>query len=128
MGIARYRHGVEKVLCVVVVQPSDATHFADVIVGAVEQVSEAPLSEVTTSGVRVAIVVHVDFSVEDGAARVGEFHIDCPCSPSLQRTGAWQITNIIKCVSHTLTQLKIFFLIVLLILNIININLYKFKH
>lgn len=88
MGIARYRHGVEKVLCVVVVEPSDSTHFTDVIVGAVEQVSEASLSEVTASGVRMAIVVHVDFSVEDGAARVGEFHIDCPCSPSLQCTGA----------------------------------------
>lgn len=88
MGIARYCHGVEEVLRVIVVQPGDSAHFADVIVGAVEQVSEAPLSEVTASWVRMAIVVHVDFSVEDGAARVGEFHINCPCSPSLQCTGA----------------------------------------
>lgn len=88
MGIARYRHGVEEVLRVVVVQPGDSAYFADVIVGAVEQVSEASLGEVTASGVRVAIVVHIDFSVEDGAARVGEFHIDSPCSPSLQCTGA----------------------------------------
>lgn len=79
MGIVRYRYGVEKVFCVVVVQLSDFIYFVDVIIGVVEQVFEVFLSEVIIFGVRVVIVVYVDFFVEDGVVRVGEFYIDCFC-------------------------------------------------